>query len=71
MTRILVALALLTCLAGTASAQQWLTRGYAGFGTYRAWPGRGFSNWGPGLRYYAPGAYQPFSYWRRNPGYRY
>lgn len=64
---------LLIVLYGRANAQCWgcyMSGGPAFHGAYREWP-RGWYGWTPGYRYYGYGYFRPFSYWERNPYYRY
>jgi hypothetical protein len=75
-TLIFTALAVATLLVTPANAQHYpcwgcgYSRGYGGFGAYQAWPRR-WGGWNPGVSYYGPGYYRPFSYWGRNPYYRF
>jgi hypothetical protein len=73
MVRLIAAAAILfLCAIDWAQAQYWqrMPSGYLAWGTYREWP-RGFYGFTPGYRYYGPGYFRPFSYWERNPRYRY
>jgi len=72
MRSVIIAAIVLFCIPHSAQAQYWrpLPSGYMAWGAYREWP-RSWNNWNPGVRYYGPGYYRPFSYWGRNPYYRY